>query len=98
MSFGGAQVKEIEYTFIQDSLFAAATITAKGKRDCGRLKDALTAEYGAPSLDEDEKAVWKLDTITVYYKYDPVHGQREDTAEAHILSNEIYGMPENMDE
>lgn len=94
LSFGDAEVKEIEYTFVRDRLFAAATITVKYKRDCDRLKDALVAEYGTPSLDEKEKTVWKLDTITIYYKYDPGHEQREDAAEAAILSNGMSGMLE----
>lgn len=48
MSFGGAQVKEIEYTFVRDRFFAAAAITVKNRRNCGELKDALIAEYGPP--------------------------------------------------
>lgn len=92
MSFGGAQVKEIEYTFVRDRFFAAAAITVKNRRNCGELKDALIAEYGAPQLDEEEKAVWTCDVVTIYYKYDPGRAQREDTAEAVIISNETRGM------
>lgn len=85
MSIGVANLKSIEYVFIQDSQLSHVIIYAEGADNCTKLREAMIARYGTPLQTSQTKNLWGDKKNSISFEYDT------DTknAEVYIISSKM---------